>query len=100
MFLPPLEGGNFHKQVLILSWNDMRDKFILAIAMLVLLVFLAYLHFQPGNGGSGESITAEDLSYGTGHAAPDFVLNDLYNRPVALNRYKGKVVLLGFWTTD
>lgn len=34
-----------------------------------------------------------------GQAAPDFVLPDLTGREVALSRYRGKFVLLGFWVS-
>jgi cytochrome oxidase Cu insertion factor (SCO1/SenC/PrrC family) len=77
----------------------MKAKILLAVSMFALLVLMAYLHFQPGNGNTGNDITAEDFSAGAEHAAPDFILNDISGRPVALNEYKGKVVLLGFWTT-
>ena len=32
-------------------------------------------------------------------AAPDFVLKDLEENPIRLDAFKGKVVLLYFWTT-
>jgi AhpC/TSA family len=32
-------------------------------------------------------------------AAPDFILNDLEDNPIRLDAFKGKVVLLYFWTT-
>jgi peroxiredoxin len=34
-----------------------------------------------------------------GQAAPDFVLSDLAGREVALARFRGKFVLLGFWVS-
>jgi len=67
--------------------------------MLALLALIAYLYFHPGSGNIGNSISAEDFSTTAKHTAPDFILNDLLGRKVSLNEYKGKVVLLGFWTT-
>jgi cytochrome oxidase Cu insertion factor (SCO1/SenC/PrrC family) len=32
-------------------------------------------------------------------AAPDFILKDLEDNPIRLESFKGKVVLLYFWTT-
>lgn len=67
--------------------------------MLTLLALIAYMHFHSDDVESGIGITAKDLSTNASHAAPNFVLNDLSGRPVSLNEFKGKVVLLGFWTT-
>lgn len=39
------------------------------------------------------------MGLASGQPAPDFVLKDLQGRPVALNQYRGKVVILNFWAT-
>jgi cytochrome oxidase Cu insertion factor (SCO1/SenC/PrrC family) len=39
------------------------------------------------------------LSFKEKKAAPDFILKDLEENPIRMDAYKGKVVLLYFWTT-
>lgn len=40
-----------------------------------------------------------NLEPGSTDVAPDFTLNDLNGRPVSLSSFKGKYVLVNFWTT-
>jgi len=39
------------------------------------------------------------LDYKEKKVAPDFILRDLEDNPIRLDAFKGKVVLLYFWTT-
>jgi cytochrome oxidase Cu insertion factor (SCO1/SenC/PrrC family) len=39
------------------------------------------------------------LDFKEKNAAPDFMLNDLKDKPTRLDAFQGKVVLLYFWTT-
>ena len=43
--------------------------------------------------------SANFLDFKDKKAAPDFALEDLEDNPIRLSAYKGKVVLLYFWTT-
>ncbi len=77
----------------------MKAKAILAVSMIALFGLIMFLYVHPDSSGNADGLAAADIPAGERSAAPDFVLNDLSGRPVALNEYKGKVVLLGFWTT-
>ena len=71
----------------------MKTKTLAAVAILVLIVFVATRHWskstRPLRGGSAVT-----------HAlAPDFSLPDLSGQTLQLSRYRGKVVLLNFWAT-
>jgi cytochrome oxidase Cu insertion factor (SCO1/SenC/PrrC family) len=77
----------------------MRAKIPLIVSMLMLLALMIFLYLNPDTVQNKEDIRAEGISSEKRSPAPDFVLKDLTGRPVALDEYKGKVVLLGFWTT-
>lgn len=77
----------------------MNAKSILAVSMVALFGLIMFLYVHPDNSEDADSLAAADIRAGERSAAPDFVLNDLAGRPVTLNEYRGKVVLLGFWTT-
>jgi thiol-disulfide isomerase/thioredoxin len=42
---------------------------------------------------------SEEASPQVGHKAPGFELSDLSGNKIALNQYKGKIVMLDFWAT-
>ncbi len=52
------------------------------------------------NALSGNPLSAAGIQEFKGKkAAPDFILKDLQDRPIRLDAFKGKVVMLYFWTT-
>jgi cytochrome oxidase Cu insertion factor (SCO1/SenC/PrrC family) len=77
----------------------MKAKIILILFLVETLGVIVVLHYQAqGPQGNGQPEIAADFE-SEGNPAPDFVLNDPAGRPVGLGEYRGKVVLLGFWTT-
>lgn len=72
-----------------------RELLYGGIGMLVGLLVLAAVWYYSG-AGEGERPTVTEV---TPYDAPAFTLNDLDGRPVSLDQYRGKVVLLNFWAT-
>jgi len=71
---------------------------------LVFLVFVygitAVLLPSSSNALSNNPLSAADfLDFKTKNTAADFLLNDLEDIPTGLDSFRGKVVLLYFWTT-
>jgi thiol-disulfide isomerase/thioredoxin len=69
----------------------LKDKkaLLIYLATFVLMV-VAVQCFSP---------TAETGAVEIGKAAPQFILPDISGREVALDQYKGKIVILDFWQT-
>ncbi len=66
------------------------SKLLLVVAVLILSVFFSGCATHTSEPEAGIQIDK---------AAPDFRLPDLKGREFSLGQYKGKVVLLDFWTT-
>jgi peroxiredoxin len=49
---------------------------------------------------TGNGATRAYVTRGERRAMPDFTLNDASGHPVSLSDFRGKVVLLNFWTTS
>jgi cytochrome oxidase Cu insertion factor (SCO1/SenC/PrrC family) len=77
----------------------MKAKIILSLFMVATLGLIVFLYHHPEDPNDSSQLTAIGASMGEGSQAPDFILNDPAGRPVGLKEYRGKVVLLGFWTT-
>ena len=77
----------------------MKAKIPLIVSMLMLLAVMIFFYLNPDSGQNKEDLRAEGISSEERSPAPDFILKDLTGRRVALDEFKGKVVLLGFWTT-
>jgi len=56
-----------------------------------MLTFTSALNACSGANSQGSQI---------GKTAPQFILDDLNNKPVSLSSYLGKAVLMNFWTTS
>jgi cytochrome c biogenesis protein CcmG, thiol:disulfide interchange protein DsbE len=73
----------------------LKTKLILAAVVLAVVVVGGYLaeHYwiQPASAEQASSSTRPD--------APNFKLTDIFGKPLELNQYQGKVVLLDFWAT-
>jgi cytochrome oxidase Cu insertion factor (SCO1/SenC/PrrC family) len=67
-------------------------SFLLAIVTLL-------LPFSSNAVWANPLSAAGILNFKEQKAAPDFVLKDLEENPIRLDAFKGKVVLLYFWTT-
>ena len=66
--------------------------------LIVIAIVLAFAIYKVGRRGSGSARLGGPL--GAAHSvAPDFSLQDLDGQPLELANYRGKVVLLDFWTT-
>jgi DsbE subfamily thiol:disulfide oxidoreductase len=85
-------------------------KFLLAAAVIVLLLFIVDKTIlkekgvveQAGQMQKYDKIEdPEDLPIGLekGNLAPDFELTDMEGNPVKLSDYRGKAVLLNFWAS-
>ncbi|USK48487.1 TlpA family protein disulfide reductase [Bacillus sp. CMF12] len=85
-------------------------KFLLAAAVIVLLLFIVDKTILKEKGvveqaGQMQKYDKmedpEDLPVGLekGNLAPDFELSDMEGNPVKLSDYRGKAVLLNFWAT-
>jgi cytochrome oxidase Cu insertion factor (SCO1/SenC/PrrC family) len=68
--------------------------------LLFVFVIAAVLLFFSSNALSDNPLSAAGfLNFKEKKAAPDFTLRDLEDHPIRLESFKGKVVLLYFWTT-
>jgi cytochrome oxidase Cu insertion factor (SCO1/SenC/PrrC family) len=67
-------------------------SFLLAIVTLL-------LPFSSNTLSANPLSAAGILKFKEQKAAPDFVLKDLKENPIRLDAFRGKVVLLYFWTT-
>jgi peroxiredoxin len=69
----------------------LKDKkaLLIYLATFVLMVVAVQCFRPPAETGAVE----------IGQAAPQFMLPDISGREVALNQYKGKIVILDFWQT-
>ncbi len=59
-------------------------------------LFVALITASLATAAKHAATTQETL---LNHPAPQFSLSDLNGRPLSLERYRGKVVLLNFWAT-
>jgi len=64
-----------------------------------------FMHFTPAvrNTADGKKMAARIAiakKLGPGSIAPDFTLTDTLGKPVALSSFRGKNVMLCFWSTD
>jgi thiol-disulfide isomerase/thioredoxin len=75
-------------------------RFSFMTALLVLLLSMPAVAWSQD--GSADSSTSEQdfVPLSVGSAAPDFSEEDIFGKQViALNAYRGKVVILNFWAT-
>lgn len=66
------------------------------IVIIVVVSLIAICSCSKHNDGGGND---HGVSSRTGSVAPDFRLQDLQGKEIALSQYRGKVVLLEFWAT-
>jgi cytochrome oxidase Cu insertion factor (SCO1/SenC/PrrC family) len=70
-----------------------------AILLFVFGIAALLLSFSS-NAFSGTPLSSANfLDFKEKKEAPDFILKDMEDNPVRLSAFKGKVVLLYFWTT-
>ncbi len=60
---------------------------------MIFIFFLVFLLLSP-------VAHADAIGIPTGSVAPDFTLNTIDGKPVSLNTYKGKIVVLVYWRPD
>jgi len=73
-------------------------------ALLILTSLIACTETDNGNEKptvSPTKITEQSVTTGTevGAVAPNFTMNDQFGKPVNLNQFKGKTVVIDFWAT-
>jgi len=75
---------------------NIKKNVILPFFLAIVTVLLPFL----SNALSANPLSdAGFLNFKNKKAAPDFILKDLEGNPIRLDAFKGKVVLLYFWTT-
>ena len=70
----------------------MRKRILIAAVAVIALLATAFLFHRRGVSGRDVAASRHPL-------APDFVLPQLDGKELRLSSYRGKVVLLDFWTT-
>lgn len=78
----------------------MKAKIILTVSFVLLSGLILFLRFNQSGNASREDRTQGYPTIEKRITAPRFVSQDLKGRKVTLDDYKGKVVFLGFWTTQ
>jgi len=72
-------------------------KSLLAIIAIVLAITVFY--YKIGRHSLASSRSSSRVTAGSHKAAPAFLLQDLEGKPLNLESYRGKVVVLDFWAT-
>ncbi|HLI51686.1 MAG TPA: TlpA disulfide reductase family protein [Thermomicrobiaceae bacterium] len=89
------------------SGTPLRNRVIPAITVVIivcLLGALAYTLFRPqpadigSNGHAVHAGGAQLIAY-TNRKAPNFTLKDLNGKPISLDQFHGKTIILNFWAS-
>ena len=73
---------------------------VVPISLVIVVMGLSVFAWANNDQQVKDKVSGEtDTAKATLVAAPDFSLKDLSGRAVSLSQYRGKTVLLGFWTT-
>jgi len=76
--------------------NNLDQIKIILFGILIILIFSIFLFF-PGKNNTSSIVKIDNSKYE--NIAPDFTLYDTDGKNVSLSDYKGKVVIINFWTT-
>jgi cytochrome oxidase Cu insertion factor (SCO1/SenC/PrrC family) len=70
------------------------------ISLVIISIGFSFFAWANNDQQINEKVSgSNDEAKETLEVAPDFSLKDLSGRSVSLSQYRGKTVLLGFWTT-
>ena len=73
---------------------------VVPISLVIVVMGLSVFAWANNDQQVNDKVSGDnDTAKATLVAAPDFSLKDLSGRAVSLSQYRGKTVLLGFWTT-
>lgn len=82
--------------------RDKKTVIILSILAVILLYFIAgdFLGGRNADNLSNENSQQGIIGINVGDIAPNFTLLDLQGNTVNLQDYRGKVVMLNFWSIN
>jgi cytochrome oxidase Cu insertion factor (SCO1/SenC/PrrC family) len=98
----PAHGPKEKTEYETMTGNAVRLRINIKKYVILFLVFEIAAVLLPfsSNAFSGNPLSAAGfLDFQVKKDAPDFILNDLKDKPTRLRAFRGKVVLLYFWTT-
>jgi len=73
---------------------------VVPISLVIISIGFSVFAWAKNDQQVNDKVSGDnDTEKATLVAAPDFSLKDLSGRAVSLSQYRGKTVLLGFWTT-
>ena len=73
---------------------------VMPISLVIISIGFSFFAWANNDQQVNEKVSgSNDEAKATLVVAPDFSLKDLSGRSVSLSQYRGKAVLLGFWTT-
>jgi len=70
-----------------------------SLALIAIVLLVAVIYYKLGRRSFTSSRSSHALATGSHAVAPEFSLQDLDGKPLDLQSYRGKVVLLDFWAT-
>ena len=82
------------KDLILKNINQIK---IILFGILIIFIFSIFLLFFPGKNNTSSIVKIDNSKYE--NIAPNFTLYDTDGNNVSLSDYKGKVVIINFWTT-
>ncbi len=77
----------------------MKKDFAALLMVIVLIIIVLFFLPIPGTTADDPYLDAGFLKAKQTITAPDFVLEDLERNSIKLSDYRGKTVMIFFWTT-